>query len=123
MLAPWSRHPGDLLGIAVGAALLHSAFAAAERRKRHPTENARQAAAFLGTIAVHGIRRAFQPSVFFDAIAPAARAFSWMATGGVLPALVVGPAFVFALAAGLVFAGLYLYEASFVRAGQLPPLS
>lgn len=40
-----------------------------------------------------------------------------------IPALLGGPMVVLALVAVLVLAGLYLYEAAFVRAGQLPPLS
>src|SRR5205085_1231940 len=39
-LAPFSSHPVELALIAVAAALLHAAFAAAERMKRHPTDNA-----------------------------------------------------------------------------------
>jgi len=122
-LAPFARHPAGLLVIAVGATLVHAGFAAAERLKRHPTDNARQAAAFLGTIAVHGIPRAFQTSLLVGAIAPSALVIAWFATGGMIPALVGGPAVVMSLLGVVVLAGLYLYEAAFVRAGQLPPLS
>jgi len=121
-LAPFASG-ADLLVIAVGAALLHAAFAAAERLKRHPTDNARQAAAFLGTIAIHGIPRAFQTSLLVGAILPSALVIAWFGTGGAIPALVGGPGPVMSLIALLVFTGLYLYEAAFVRAGQLPPLS
>jgi Fe-S-cluster-containing dehydrogenase component/formate-dependent nitrite reductase membrane component NrfD len=113
--APFSDTPAQLALIAVAAALLHAAFAVAERMKSHPTENARQGAGFLGTIAIHGVPRAFQSSLVVGAILPAALAMAWWAL-----ALPVGVLVAVALCA---FAGLYLYEAAFVRAGQLPPLS
>jgi len=114
-LAPFSAAPAQLALIAVAAALLHAAFAAAERMKSHPTENARQGAAFLGTIAIHGVPRAFQSSLVVGAILPAALAMAWWA--------LAWPIGVLAAVAACAFAGLYLYEAAFVRAGQLPPLS
>ncbi len=114
-LAPFSASPERLALIAIAAALLHAGFAAAERMKSHPTENARQAAAFLGTIGIHGLPRAFQSSLVVGAIVPAALAMAWWAL-----ALPIGVLVAVALCA---FAGLYLYEAAFVRAGQLPPLS
>jgi hypothetical protein len=114
-LAPFAQDPAKLAVIVVASALLHAAFAAAERMKRHPTENARQAAAFLGTIGIHGIPRAFQASILVGAIVPAALATAWWVFAGPVPLL--------AAVALLALAGLYLYEAAFVRAGQLPPLS
>jgi hypothetical protein len=67
--------------------------------------------------------RAFQASILFGAILPSALVLAWFATGGLVPPVLGGPAFVMGLTAVLVLACLYLYEATFVRAGQLPPLS
>jgi hypothetical protein len=114
-LAPFADAPEQLALIAVAAALLHAGFAAAERLKSHPTDNARQAAAFLGTIGIHGIPRAFQTSILLGAIVPAALAMAWW--------VFAAPLALLGLVAALALAGLYLYEAAFVRAGQLPPLS
>jgi Fe-S-cluster-containing dehydrogenase component len=102
VLAPQSR---ALAIVAGAAAVAHGAFALAERYRRHETDNAKQAAAFLTALRV-GPMRLFRDGLVVGvaatlvllAIAPA-----W----SILPAL----------------AGLFLYEHAFVRAGQLPPLS
>lgn len=96
-------------GIVIGAAAtLHVVIACMERFGGHATSNARQAAAFLGTLRIGAT-----PSWIS----------SWMLS---LLLVVAGCGVVFAGAwAGLalVVAGLFVYEWTFVRAGQLPPLS
>jgi Fe-S-cluster-containing dehydrogenase component len=114
-LVGFAERPAPLAVLLLGAALLHAGFAMAERLKPHATSNARQAAAFLGAITVHGVPRAFATSLALGAVAVAALVMAWIALG--LPALAL------VAAAALALAGLYLYEAAFVRAGQLPPLS
>ncbi|MBL8760459.1 MAG: 4Fe-4S dicluster domain-containing protein [Phycisphaerae bacterium] len=95
--------------IVVGAsAVMHIVIGCLERFGTHETSNARQAAAFLGTLRV-------------DAT-PA-----WMSAWTLSMLLVVlgaGVVFFGAWAGlALVLAGLFVYEWTFVRAGQLPPLS
>ncbi|MFO0836069.1 MAG: 4Fe-4S dicluster domain-containing protein [Phycisphaerales bacterium] len=96
-------------GIVIGAAAaLHVVIACVERFGGHATSNARQAAAFLGTLRIGATP-------------------SWISSWTLSVLLVVaGCGVVFAGAwAGLalVLAGLFVYEWTFVRAGQLPPLS
>ncbi|MFQ5669974.1 MAG: 4Fe-4S dicluster domain-containing protein [Acidobacteriota bacterium] len=102
VLAPTSCSLRILL---VTAGLAHMALALAERYRRHATENARQAAAFLGELG-SGASRLFRDGLL---------------VGVVLAALftVLAPR----LAWGPVLMGLVLYDAAYVRAGQLPPLS
>jgi hypothetical protein len=114
-LVPFASRPAALAVLLLAAVLVHAMLAMAERRMAHPTDNARQAAAFLGSIAVHGIPRAFTSSLAVGALLPAALVLGWSSAG--LPASALTGA------ALLAFGGLYLYEAAFVRAGQLPPLS
>ncbi len=98
----------DSLGLRVtflAAALGHLLFALAERLKSHPTDNGRQAAAYLATVRWGGM----QPYR------------EGLLIGGVLAALLALWAPALALVA--VLFGLCLYEWAFVRAGQLPPLS
>jgi Fe-S-cluster-containing dehydrogenase component len=103
-LGPFSDTPKacGLTG-AAGMALFGIA-AFFERFGSHATANARQAAAFLGTVRLASIG-------------------AW---GGGLAVIVLGVAvgpFVPAVAIALVLVGLFMYECAYVRAGQLPPLS
>ncbi len=91
--------------ITATAALAHGALALAERYRTHPTDNARQAAAFLGRVRV-GPLRAWRDGLL-------------LSVGLSLVFLVVLPA----AAIVPVVVGLLLYEHAFVRAAQLPPLS
>ncbi len=94
--------------VVVVAAGLHVLIACIERFGAHATSNARQAAAFLGTLRIGATP-------------------SWISSWTLSLLLVVaGCGVVFAGAwAGLalLLAGLFVYEWTFVRAGQLPPLS
>ncbi|MHC4991048.1 MAG: 4Fe-4S dicluster domain-containing protein [Planctomycetota bacterium] len=85
--------------------LVHGGLALAERFRPHETDNARQAAGFLGTVR-------FGPSLAF-------RDGLILGVGVALVMIVFAPAW--ALFPALI--GLALYEHAFVRAGQLPPLS
>jgi len=94
-----------LVPLALAASGVHVLLALAERFGRHATDNARQAAAFLGVV-----RLGDQPA--------------WLA-GLILSSLVAVPAILWApmLAWIPVLVGLYYYEWAYVRAAQLPPLS
>jgi Fe-S-cluster-containing dehydrogenase component len=87
------------------SAAVHLVLALAERYRRHATDNARQGAAFLGSIAWGPLR------LYRDGLL----------VGGVLVALLAFVAPIVAAAAALT--GLGAYELAFVRAGQLPPNS
>ena len=101
-LAPASR---GLQATFVAAAVLHGLLALAERFRRHETENARQAAAFLGSIRM-GRVRPFRDGLLLGVILA-------------VPLVFVAPL----AASAAALAGLYLYEWAYVRAAQLPPLS
>ncbi len=94
--------------VLLASAGIHLLLALAERWKRHGTANARQAAAFLGDVKL-GRLRAFQAGILL--------------LGLLLVPAAAGPAATLFLVPLLAFAGLYLYEWAYVRAGQLPPLS
>jgi len=85
--------------------VLHVAFVLHARFHKHQTDNARQAAGFLGEIRV-GPFHAFRDSLLIGV--PAGLIVLFIAPG---------------LAFIPVLFGLFLYELAFVRAGQLPPLS
>jgi Fe-S-cluster-containing dehydrogenase component/formate-dependent nitrite reductase membrane component NrfD len=89
---------------AVGAALVFAITAFIERYGKHETTNAKQGAAFLGTVRL-GPLKAWSGGLII------------IFAGLVLGHFVHGVAFV------PVLVGLYLYEWAYVRAGQLPPLS
>jgi Fe-S-cluster-containing dehydrogenase component/formate-dependent nitrite reductase membrane component NrfD len=94
-----------LLVIATTALLVHGVFAEVERRKKHDTDNARQAAAFLGIVRWGGIP-AFGFGIWFGVIA-------------MLFTMTLAPGFI----AFPVLLGLYVYKYAYIRAAQLPPLS
>ena len=85
--------------------IAHLGFAFAERFGRHPTDNARQGAAFLGTVGLFG------SPAFLDGVILSAAGFICVLIG-----------FTYAGPIALLL-GLYCYEHAYVRAGQLPPLS
>lgn len=107
---------GALLAVAAGLSTLlisalivagvlgHTAGALLERFGDHHTSNARQAAAFLGTLRF-GPLRPFRDGLILCGLGAA--------LGLIFPPLAIAP----------ILAGLFLYEWSYVRAGQLPPLS
>jgi Fe-S-cluster-containing dehydrogenase component/formate-dependent nitrite reductase membrane component NrfD len=84
----------------------HFLFAMLERWGKHPTDNSKQAAAFLDTIRWDKIP-IFRASLFL--IVP-------------VPLVSMVPQFG-AVATGLVLLSILWYECAFVRAAQLPPLS
>jgi Fe-S-cluster-containing dehydrogenase component/formate-dependent nitrite reductase membrane component NrfD len=117
MLAPFAEKAGELRAWLGAALLLHAGLATIEAKK-HATENARQAAAFLPLVRIGPIRKAYKLAMFLGTgLAPGLIAFAAL---GHMKAF--GPELTIAASVcGLV--GLYLYEHCFIRAGQLPPLS
>src|SRR5262249_34393214 len=86
------RNPGLLATLAVAIAL-HLLFAVAERWKRHDTDNARQAAAFLDVVRWHGLPAYRMSSLLLIALGPvvalgAGMAFSMLSFAA--PLLVLG---------------------------------
>lgn len=98
-------------------ALVHHALSLLERFGHHDTDNARQAAALLTTVPAW---RGSRMSAFHLGLAATTGSsmLACMLVGGGTPAVL--PLLVCAL---LGWAGLFLYEQAYVRAGQLPPLS
>ena len=92
-------------GVFVAAALLHGAIAIYEQKRRHGTDNAMQAAAFL-TVVKAGPFAAFRDGLIISVAASVALAL-------IVPQLAI---------VATVF-GLCLYEHAYIRAAQLPPLS
>ena len=110
--------PDPRLAIAVAVtALLHHALGLLERHGRHETHNAKMAAALLPTVPAW-------PGTKLSAFHAGMATTTAASLLGML--LVLGgmahPASL-ALCALLSWAGLFLYEQAYVRAGQLPPLS
>jgi Fe-S-cluster-containing dehydrogenase component/formate-dependent nitrite reductase membrane component NrfD len=104
VLAPLSTTP-ERCGLTAAAGMLAFLVTALlERSSGHRTANARQAAAFLGTLRLGPVR-------------------AWAGGLAVVVAGLVAGHFVPAAAVMPVLAGLLAYEWSYVRAGQLPPLS
>lgn len=90
--------------ITAACAAAHIGFAMIERFGHHETANAKQGAAFLGTLTLGGLPLLTTSTVLIALTIPLAF---------LLPVVAIVPALV----------GLYLYEHAFIRAGQLPPLS
>ncbi|MHC4427647.1 MAG: 4Fe-4S dicluster domain-containing protein [Planctomycetota bacterium] len=102
---PAAETATPLVVVALASLAAHVAFVLAERFRTHETDNARQAAAFLGRVRVgplHAWRDGLVISVVLGAICLL-----------FLPAIAFIP----------VLVGLYLTEHAYVRAAQLPPLS
>jgi Fe-S-cluster-containing dehydrogenase component/formate-dependent nitrite reductase membrane component NrfD len=94
-----------LMALTAAALALHAILAFLERFGRHATDNARQGAAFLGTVRLWGVN-AFWLALVLGFLVPSAL----LAT---VPSLLWIP----------VLIGLFAWEHAYVRAGQLPPLS
>ena len=105
VLLPFAPRSAALLLVGAVGLIGHLALALLEWKGAHPTDNAKQAAAFLGTVKL-GPFTALRLAIVIGVVVPLA-----------LIAPIGGYAFLPALA------GLYAYEHAFVRAGQLPPLS
>ncbi len=102
---PFSGAYPPLIMVMLAAAVVHLTIAAVERFGPHETTNAKQGAAFLGTIRIGPLLPWREGLLIGGGLA------------AVLAPIVPSLAFIPALA------GLYLYEWAYVRAGQLPPLS
>lgn len=108
-----------VLLLTFGSALvLHSLFVTYERKKRHHTDNARQAVGFLPVVRMGSIARPYMLGTTLGTTLPLFLAVLASMSGS--PAL--APA-VLALAALVAATGLYFYKYAYIRAGQLPPLS
>lgn len=105
-LLPFSTAPLSLKFLVAGCALVHLSIALHEWTARHATSNARQGAAFLGTVTVAGLRP-YRDGLLLGVVVPIVVLAVFPGVAVFIPAL----------------AGLYLYEWAYVRAGQLPPLS
>lgn len=118
VLLPFGTASRELAVLLAGSLVVHSAFMLLELRKGHATENARQAAAFLPVVEIGPIRRPFALANVLGVAVPAV-----LIALTSLAAFAPAAAIALTLASLLALFGLYLYEAAFVRAGQLPPLS
>ncbi len=105
VLVTFTDPHGEILLIIATSAIVHGALALIERYGPHATTNAKQAAAFLGSIRI-GPLHAFRESLLIGVVLTVIITFT-------LPEFAIVPTLL----------GLYLYEHAFVRAGQLPPLS
>lgn len=104
-LLPFAPASTGLAIVFAVATIAHVVLSLMERYRAHETGNARQAAAFLGTITL-GPLKPFRDGLLLGSIA-----------GGIL--LFVFPPAVFVPA----LIGLLLFEHAYMRAAQLPPLS
>jgi len=118
VLLPFSGESREIVLLFAGALLVHSAFMLLEVGKKHPTANARQAAAFLPVVQIGFVKRPFALANLLGVAVPAAL-IALSSVSNLTPHAIP----MFAVGAALSLIGLYLYEAAFVRAGQLPPLS
>ena len=94
-----------LKALFVISAISHGAIALYEHKKKHETDNANQAAAFLAKVKC-GQFKAFRDGLLISVAV------------AIVLAIVFPP-----LAIVATVVGLYLYEHAYIRAGQLPPLS
>ncbi|MCC6907442.1 MAG: polysulfide reductase NrfD [Phycisphaerales bacterium] len=91
--------------VLLASLVAHTLFSINERYGSHATDNARQAAGFLGVVRL-GPLGCFRGGLIIGVALAALVAL-------LLPGAVIIP----------ILLGLYLYEYAFIRAGQLPPLS
>lgn len=98
--------------------VLHSIFVTLELRKRHATENARQAVGFLPLVQLGPIRRPYRLGTALGTALPLA-----LVALANLGRLQAAAPLLLVVAALVAAAGLYLYKFAWVRAAQLPPLS
>jgi hypothetical protein len=109
-LVPFSGFTAPMAAVLVPSLIAFAALAWFERSHAHATANARQAAAFLGSLrlgakgGVGGV--------------PALGLAMWLVGVAVVCGVVAAP-----LVPLLAIAGVGVYEWAYVRAGQLPPLS
>lgn len=103
-LKPISAAPQRLAAIVAAGVLGHVVLSLLEAYRSHDTANARQAAGFLRSLRYGSVN----PFVLGLVLAGVAVPVAFLTGAGGF---------------GLAFAGLYLYEWAFIRAGQLPPLS
>jgi Fe-S-cluster-containing dehydrogenase component len=110
--------PDVKLGVALAVlAVLHHGLGLLERHGHHETHNAKMAAALLPVIpAWRGTKLSAFHAGMATSTAAALLAMLLLVGGAAHPAPL-------ALCALLGWAGLFLYEQAYVRAGQLPPLS
>ncbi len=104
-LLPFAPASLPLKLVTIAGMLAHLVLAVVERFRSHETDNARQAAAFLGTITL-GPLRPYRDGLLIG-----------------VPLSLLLILFLPAAAFIPVLGGLYLYEHAYIRAGQLPPLS
>jgi Fe-S-cluster-containing dehydrogenase component len=115
-LLPFAPHPAIALTVAA-TALAHHALGLLERYGAHETANARMAAALLTAVpAWPGARIGAFHGGLATTTAASLLSLLLVSGGAAHPAGL-------ALCALLSWAGLFLYEQAYVRAGQLPPLS
>jgi formate-dependent nitrite reductase membrane component NrfD len=104
---PKRNEAGEWLrALLILALVAHAVFCLLERKKKHATTNATQAAAFLGVVRwgrVHALRFGMVVGVLIAAL----MSQTPLAFIAVVPALL----------------GLFVYKYAYVRAAQLPPLS
>ncbi|MBI5361983.1 MAG: 4Fe-4S dicluster domain-containing protein [Planctomycetes bacterium] len=116
---PFANAPETLSRVLGAALVLHLVVMLAEQRRKHfRTENERQATGFLAVVSWGPFKSAYFAAKVIGCALPAVLV---LAAGFVAPA--VGATALLAAAGACVLFGLYLFEHSFVRAGQLPPLS
>jgi Fe-S-cluster-containing dehydrogenase component/formate-dependent nitrite reductase membrane component NrfD len=99
------RNVDPLRSILIGALIAHGVVCVLERKSKHATSNARQAAAFLGVVRWAGMP-AWAFGLIVGVLVPLAMSL-------VTPGLAFLP----------VLLGLFVYKHAYVRAAQLPPLS
>ena len=115
-LLPFIPDRGLAVAVAV-LAIVHHALGLFERFSTHHTSNAQQAAAMLAEVkAWPGSRHSALHLGLATGTASAQLSAFWVVSGAAHPAAL-------AMCAVLAWAGLFLYEQAYVRAGQLPPLS
>ena len=105
LLLPFAQGHPVLRMVLAMALLAHLLFAFLERWKKHATDNARQAAAFLDVVKLGGIP-AYRTSMLVLLLVP-------------VPS--IGP--LAPIATLIVLPALFLFEWAYIRAAQLPPLS
>jgi len=118
VLMPFAPFKSEIVlwfGIGITAHVLLVTF---ELRKRHSTENARQAVGFLRIVQLGPIRHPHQLGTAVGTALPLA-----LVALAALNRMHQAAPLLLGLAALCAAAGLYCYKYAYVRAGQLPPLS
>jgi formate-dependent nitrite reductase membrane component NrfD len=118
VLMPFAPFKSEIVlwfGIGITA---HALLVTFELRKRHSTENARQAVGFLRVVELGPIRHPHQLGTALGTALPLA-----LVALAALSRMHQAAPLLLGLAALCAVAGLYCYKYAYVRAGQLPPLS